>query len=434
MRITDIASMALGHMTGRKLRSWLTVLGIVIAVAAIVVMISIALGMNSQISSRLSGLGDDIIQVSPGSSSASRMAFSMTSATGGMASAGGATGRIGSNAGVPPTSFTQGNTGKSVITFAEAEELEQVDGVLAVDARLSGSGKVVVSGYNASVQIIGTDMEAYKTVNNATMYAGTMPSSNDKTSVVLGFNVYNRTFSSQNMLYKKIKITTNSGDSYYFKVAGILNSSSGTFTSSDSAILMPLSVAKKFLNQTKQVSSLIIKVEDGYTTDNVSSAVSTKLVELHRVDSDSLDFTITTAAAIQSTISSVTETLTLFLGGIAAISLLVGAIGVANTMFMSVLERTKEIGILKALGMKDREITLLFLFESALIGFMGGFFGLLLSLAVSVILSMFGVSSSITLELMMGALLFSVFVGVVSGMIPARNAAKLQPVEALRYE
>ncbi|MFA6329440.1 MAG: ABC transporter permease [Candidatus Micrarchaeia archaeon] len=433
MKIVDLASMALGHMTGRKLRSWLTVLGIVIAVAAIVVLVSIALGMNSQISSRLSGLGNDIIQVSPGSSSASRMAFSMGSTAG---AAGGMTGgaRTSGGAGGPPSSFTQGNTGKSVITFAEAEKLAEVEGVLAVDARLTGTGKLLVSGYNASVQIIGTDMEDYEKVNNVTMYEGTMPGSNDKTSVVIGFSVYNRTFSGQDMLNKKVKITTSSGDSYYFRVAGILNSSSGTFTSTDSAILMPLSVAKKFLNQSKQASSLIIKVEPGYSTDAVSSAVSAKLAELHRVDSDNLDFTITTAAAIQSTISSVTETLTLFLGGIAAISLLVGAIGVANTMFMSVLERTKEIGILKALGMKDREITLLFLFESALIGFMGGFFGLLLSLSVSFILSMFSVSSTITLELMLGALMFSVFVGVISGMIPARNAAKLQPVEALRYE
>jgi putative ABC transport system permease protein len=130
----------------------------------------------------------------------------------------------------------------------------------------------------------------------------------------------------------------------------------------------------------------------------------------------------------------VTETLSIFLGGIASISLLVGGIGVANTMFMSVLEQTRYIGLLKALGMKNRNVLILFLFEAGIIGLVGGIFGVALSLGVSTLLGSLGIPSLITIDLVLLGLSFSVLVGLVSGLVPARNAAYLQPIDALRYE
>ncbi|HLD75443.1 MAG TPA: FtsX-like permease family protein, partial [Candidatus Norongarragalinales archaeon] len=143
---------------------------------------------------------------------------------------------------------------------------------------------------------------------------------------------------------------------------------------------------------------------------------------------------ITTASFIQSTIGDVTNMLALFLGGIAAVSLIVGGIGVANTMFMSVLERTKEIGTLKAIGLRDGTILKMFLVESAAIGLVGGLIGILLSYVLSFLLLLANIPSLITPELVALGLVFSAGIGILSGLIPARNASKLQPVEALRYE
>ncbi|MFH1056807.1 MAG: FtsX-like permease family protein, partial [Candidatus Micrarchaeota archaeon] len=218
---------------------------------------------------------------------------------------------------------------------------------------------------------------------------------------------------------------------------------------SDNTILMPIVQARAVLEgfTVDQFSTIYVKASNlEEITQTVSDLEQTLLYSRHLVDKNK-DFTVTASQAMQEQVQSMTASISLFLGGIAAISLLVGAIGIANTMFMAVLERTKQIGLLKALGTKNSEVTRLFLMESAFLGFAGGLIGCILSLAISFLLAELGVGLSlptggrgrsgiaiVTPELILFALLFSTLIGMAAGFIPAKQAAKLQPIEALRYE
>lgn len=424
MKLIDVIALSLGNMRGRKLRSWLTILGIVIAVASIVVLMSLANGVDAQINSRLNTLGNDIVQITPGASRAGR------AGGGGFAvpiGGGGPSG--GGNAGFGGSGFAGFGRESGKLTFRDADQIRSVDGVAIVDARLTGNKRASFKGKNASLQITGIDPQAFNAIGNPVMFQGKSLNPSDRNSVILGYRIYSSTFAGEELLNRQIKI----GDSY-FRIVGLVNQTSGSQVISDNTVYMPLETAKDLLNESTDANQIFIKVGKGRNADTVAAAIQSRLADLHRVKAGMEDFTITTASFIQSTVSGITDTLTLFLGGIAAISLLVGAIGVANTMFMSVLERTREIGILKALGMRDGEITAMFLVEAAAIGLIGGIIGVLLSLAVSFILKSFNVPTIISIDLMLGAVIFSAIIGVISGTIPARNAARLQPVEALRYE
>lgn len=175
-------------------------------------------------------------------------------------------------------------------------------------------------------------------------------------------------------------------------------------------------------------------VREGHDVEEVADALEQELIYLHNLENDDPDFSVSTAASAQEAVSSIAETLGLFLGGIASISLIVGGIGVLNTMFMSVLEQTKTIGVFKALGTKDRDIITLFIFEAAILGLIGGVIGVLLSFFTSAIMESLGIPTLLTFELVALGLVFSVGVGIIAGVAPARNAAKISPVEALRYE
>ena len=409
-----LTKLAVNSLMKRKLRSWLTMLGVVIGVAAIVSLVSVATGMNQSISSRLNTFGANILQISPGGTQASRTGPGMM----------GGIGDGGEQRNFDPSVF-----GRQSATLTSTDErlVQQVSGVAYASGTINGNARVSYKTKNASVTILGVDPLSYWETTTSNLSSGRLLSSSDTSSVIIGSRVYNQTFQAD-LLNEYIKI-----DGKSFHVVGELQSSTSSFSSADNTIIMPISAAKSILNKTT-LSSIMVAVADDADISAVSDDITTALLSSHHVTSDKQDFTVTSQETMQSTISAITGTMTIFLGGIGAISLLVGAIGVANTMFMSVLERTKEIGILKAIGMTSGDITMLFLIESALIGLIGGVLGVMLSFGASFAMTMAGISSVITLELAALAVVFSAFVGVASGVAPARNAAKLEPIEALSYE
>ncbi len=408
MNDLELLELAMNSLSHRSLRSWLAILGIVIGVASIVSLISISTGMNQNIQKSLGGLGANVITITAGASRAGSMGF---------------------GGGGAPQDFGRATTSTAKITFNEADALKTVAGVSKVDARVQGSGKITYANKNTSATVIGVDPSAFPASSVSTIYLGRTLGTGDLTSVVIGYSVMTDTFNDSGILNKQIKI-----NGQPFRVIGVLNQSSTTFGGPDRNLFITQKAAKTLFNQTDKVSSVVVIAQNGTDPATVAAALSAKLQALHRVTNSTQDFTVTTAASTASTISSVTDTLGIFLGGIASISLIVGGIGVANAMFTSVLEQTRYIGLLKALGARNGTILKLFLYEACMVGMIGGVLGIALSYLASSALASFGLPSAITLDLVLLGMGFSVIVGAVAGVIPARNASSVAPVEALRYE
>lgn len=437
MKLSDILKLSMNSLSHRGLRSWLTILGIIIGVAAVVAMLSIGNGMTDSVESSMSGLGADIITVSPGYT----MAEGRESGFGDRQMPGPG----GGDRMMSPFEVEEDDSDDPTLTDDDVEAIEEVQGVIAASGLISDQGEMTYLAQTSQVTIEGINPESWSEITTLSLASGSFLSESDGNSVVVGDSVANEMFDESLEINTQIKI-----EGKTFKIVGILEESgTGAFGGDDRTVFMSMTAATNILDDVDsgEYSSIEVKIVDADYYEEISALIESALYDSRRVDEDSQDFTVTSMASMAETMAETMQTLSFFFIGIAAISLLVGAIGIANTMFMSVMERTRLIGILKSLGSKNSEILKLFLTESGIIGFMGGVMGVFLGLIFVGFISSMGLSfmnmgpmassSSIAVvspDLIVFALVFSTVIGIVSGLIPARTASRLQVVEAMRSD
>ena len=415
MKFQKSFRLALNILLHSKLRSWLTIIGIVIGVAAIVAIVSIGEGAQANVQERLSGLGADLITVSSG----------FQRASGGFRGFSGG-GDRGGGGGSDAARTTVKN-----LTNKDLQVIKSVDGISFINGVVSGKADVSFLAETASVSVQGVDTFAWRNIITTEIDSGRYLNPGDANAVVIGSSIAKSTFKQPLVLNRDVTV-----GGKLFKIVGILKE--------DNRIYMPIEQAGDILdNVGKQKSdSITIKVSNADFVDNTVSEIDSKLMISRHLTNKTKDFSVTSSKATLERIQGVTQTFTIFLGAIAAVSLLVGAVGIANTMFTSVLEKTKEIGIMKAIGARNFDIMTIFLLNSALVGFVGGILGIALGSAISSFLPKLltslgpggSVKTVIPIRLLIESILISVSIGMTAGAIPAHRASKLKPVDALRYE
>jgi putative ABC transport system permease protein len=409
IRNATCLKLALNMLLHSKLRSWLTIIGIVIGVGAVVGIVSLGDSMQGQIQSKLASMDLTSITIIPGYSRASEM-----------------------------SGFGHSEGTDTQLTKRDLDALRGIDGIVYAAGEISGREGISYSGENATLSINGVDPQVWQYMNSLEVKFGRLLQPADKYVAVIGSDVATGIYEKDIGVNQIITINGKS-----VRVVGILKEEGG---SQDRQIYMPISAAVNLIKDAKKdvFDSIEVKAKDVNIVDALIDSIEKKLlISRHINKQDDKDFTIIALKSMAESVTSMTSSITLFLGAIAAVSLLVGAVGIANTMFTSVLEKTKEIGTMKAIGAKNRDILMIFLFNSAMVGLVGGIFGIILGALVSALFPMIGVSMtspesetniSLSPHLMIFGLSLAILIGVVSGVVPAYRASKLKPVDALRYE
>ena len=415
MSFTQTLIIALQSLSGNKLRSSLTILGIVIGVAAVVAMLGIGRGAQAGITASVTANGTNLLYVRPGAAS-----------TNGVRAAAG--------------------SGAS-LTLDDATALQSVAGVAAVAPEVDGRAQVIYQGTNANTSLVGTTPD-YLTARNVAMDQGDFFSDSQVSSralvAVLGPTVATTLFGDPGSAVGQVIKVGNNG--LLLTVIGVTVAKGGSgFGNQDDEIFVPITTAQtRIIGATRQgastsVNTINVQVADAKQIPQVTSDMTALLDQRHNVLPGAEDFSIQNQADILSTLTGVTDTLTLFLGGIAGISLLVGGIGVMNIMLVSVTERTREIGIRKAVGARKADILTQFMIESAALSLLGGLVGIALGWVIASSMGKVNLGGSaitpvVGVDSMLLATLFSAAIGLFFGIYPAMRAASLAPVEALRYE
>jgi len=432
MKVGDVFSYAFGAIRLRKLRAGLTTLGVVIGIAAIVALLAISQGLQVTITDQLkSGFATDTLIVSPGSG-------------------GGIFSGVGGGIGGAGSDFS--------LVVTDTEIINEIEGVVASAAVIQEVGSVKSGDRTVRSLVVGVDFGVYSEIYGSTFVAesGEIPLNPENDTVVVGKRVSdpwkNGTLvcnvdDAVEIVWTNTTVRPPKDETHLVTVAAVLEEVGGLSLTgpSDSAVYIPISQAQSFFG-TEECDRIVVKLasEDDATIEAVSEAIE---------DAFSGQVSVTSATAVLDIISSVFSTIELFLAGIAAISLLVAGVGIMNIMIVSLMERTREIGILKALGMKSRTVLAIFISEAVIIGLLGAIFGvglgwLLANVAARVFTGggfavageqgavggQFAITPVLTPTVLMGAFGFGITVSVIFAIYPAWRASKLKPVDALRYE
>ncbi len=396
--------MAWASLIANKMRSILTMLGIIIGVAAVIALVSIGNGVKQDIQNSISSLGSNLLMVMPGAPR---------------------------TPGVRPS---QGSM-KS-LKVSDYQAISKLDGVKAASPYTANSYVTIYQSKNWTTTVSGVSSN-FRDVNNWTMAEGRFISSknveNRERVAVVGQTVVKNLFAGEDPVGKEIRVKN-----IPFRVIGVLNSKgNGTMgNDQDDAIFIPYTTAMERVEGVDYLRMVYVVASDDNGIDRLQSDIENLLRVRHSIKDTNLDdFNIQNMKSIMETMEQTTGTLTLFLGAVAAISLVVGGIGIMNIMLVSVTERTREIGIRKALGATYFVIVTQFLIEAVVISLMGGLIGIALGIGASKLIGLAsGMSTVISVPTIVLSFAFSMAIGLVFGIYPARKAAKLNPIDALHYE
>lgn len=405
MLFTELLKMAALSLIANKLRTLLTMLGIIIGVSAVIAMVSVGMGVRKNVTDSISRLGSNMLIIMSGSSNRSGV---------------------------------RGGAGSvQTLKYDDAKAIKaKIKNVAYVSPTAQGSYQVVYGHQNWQTSVSGVIPE-YAAIQSLTMQSGIFFTEHDVDTrsrvAVIGTTVAANLFGGVNPVGKKIRV----GNAPY-TVIGLIASKgqSNGGQDQDDVVLIPLTTAQERLMGITYVRSINVQVSESDKMDEVQANIEKLLRQRHRIrDGGEDDFTVRNLTSIMETMNETTTMITLLLGSIAGISLIVGGIGIMNIMMVSVTERTREIGIRKAIGATYNSIMLQFLIESTMISILGGIIGIFIGMGIAEAISKFGnfqtVISSLSIAISFG---FSLFVGIFFGMLPARKAARLDPIDALRYE